>query len=112
LYQLPDQGLPFWIALREHTQKSDARHRAGLLRARRERPCRRSPAEQRDEGAPFHSLMPPVLPSERIAHLSYGRRLLHPSHVRRNEMIAITPPIISSKEVSPLPGVKRAVINC
>src|ERR1700730_12889483 len=54
LYQLPDQGLPFWIALREHTQKSDARHRAGLLRARRERPRRRA-AEQREGLAAFHS---------------------------------------------------------
>ena len=32
-------------------------------------------ADERDEVAPFHSLMPPVLPSERIAHSSYGRRL-------------------------------------
>src|SRR6516164_9694244 len=55
LYQLPDQGLPFWIALREHTQKSDARHRAGLLGARRERPRSRRAAE-RDELAPSHSI--------------------------------------------------------
>jgi hypothetical protein len=46
LYQLPDQGLPFWLALREHTQKSDARHRAGLLPSRRERPRSRRAAEQ------------------------------------------------------------------
>ena len=50
LYQLPDQGVPFWLALREHTQKSDARHRAGLLPSRRERPRSRR-AEQRDEVA-------------------------------------------------------------
>ena len=41
--------------------------------------------------------MPPVLPTERIAHL--GSRLLHPSP-GRNEMIAITPPKIFSKEVA------------
>ena len=51
------------------------RHRR-LLRPRRERPRRRRAAEQRDELAPFHCLMPPVLPTERIAHLGYGRRLL------------------------------------
>ena len=33
-------------------------------------------AEQRDELAPFHCPIPPVLPTERIAHLSYRRRLL------------------------------------
>ena len=41
----------------------------------KERPCRERPrdsraAEQRDELAPFHCPMPPVLPTERIAHLS------------------------------------------
>jgi hypothetical protein len=41
----------------------------------RERPSGRR-GEQRDGVAPFHSPMPPALPSERIAHLSYGRRLL------------------------------------
>jgi hypothetical protein len=51
-------------------------HRHRLLRARRERPRARRTAEQRDEFAPFHSLMPPMLPTERIAHLIYGRRLL------------------------------------
>src|SRR5215467_12473731 len=39
--------------------------------------------------------MPPVLLTPQN-----GRRLLHPSHVRRNEMIAITPPKIFSKEVA------------
>ena len=43
------------------------RHR-GLLRARRERP-RGCAAEKRDELAPFHWPMPPVLRTERIAHL-------------------------------------------
>ena len=46
----------------------------GRLRARRERPGRRA-ADKRDELAPFHCPMPPVLPTERIAHLRYGRRL-------------------------------------
>jgi hypothetical protein len=48
-------------------KEPDRRHRA-LLRARRQRPRRRT-AESRDEVAPFHSLMPPVLRTERIAHL-------------------------------------------
>jgi hypothetical protein len=41
----------------------------GIARGRRA-------AEERDEHAPFHCPMPPVLLTERIAHLSYGRRLL------------------------------------
>jgi hypothetical protein len=41
-----------------------------LLRARRERPTDSRAAEQRDEVAAFHSLMPPVLPTEMIAHAS------------------------------------------
>src|SRR5262245_22062536 len=47
---------------------------AGLRRARRLRPCGRRAAEQGDEPAAFHRPMPPVLPTERLAHLSYGRR--------------------------------------
>src|SRR5262249_15999221 len=39
-----------------------------LLRARRERPSCRA-AEQRDEFTPYHCLTPPMLPTERIAHL-------------------------------------------
>jgi hypothetical protein len=43
-------------------------HRHGrLLRARRKRPRRRA-ADERYELAPFHCPMPPVLPTERIAH--------------------------------------------
>jgi hypothetical protein len=60
---------------RPPVQKSDHRH-PRLLPLRRERPCRRRTAEKRDELAPFHRPMPPVLPAERVAHLSYGRRLL------------------------------------
>jgi len=36
----------------------------------------------RDELAPFHCSVPPVLPRERIAHLSYVRRLLRRGHSR------------------------------
>ena len=50
-------------------------HALALLRPRRERPCSRA-TEQRDELAACHWPMPPVLPIERIARLSYGRRLL------------------------------------
>src|SRR5262245_48997890 len=49
------------------------------LRRRGQRPRRCRAAEQRDELAPSHWPVPPVLPTERIAHFSYGRRLLHPS---------------------------------
>jgi hypothetical protein len=42
-----------------------------LLRACRERPgC--GAAEKRYERATFHCLKPPLLPTERIARLSYG----------------------------------------
>jgi hypothetical protein len=67
------------------------------LRTRCERPRRRA-AEQRYEVAPFHCPMPPVLPTESIAHLGTADCCIHPPG--RNEMIAITPPIISSKEVA------------
>src|SRR5262249_11179305 len=68
-----------------------------LLRPRRERPRGRA-AEQRDEVAPPHCPMPPVLPTERIAHLGTADFCIHPPG--RNEMIAITPPKIFSKEVA------------
>src|SRR6516164_11495986 len=42
--------------------------------------------------------MPPVLPTERIAHLGTAHCCIHPPG--RNEMIAITPPKIFSKEVA------------
>src|SRR5262249_1709828 len=93
---------------RRAAEEPDYRHRR-LLRARSERPCCRT-AEQRDELAASHCPMPPVLPTERIAHLATPDSSIHPPG--RNEMIAITPPKIFSKEVAPLPGVKRAVTNC
>src|SRR5262245_36134763 len=65
--------------------------------ARRDRPRRRT-TEQRYEIAASHCPMPPVVPTERIAHLGTGDCCLHPPG--RNEMMAITPPIISSKEVA------------
>jgi hypothetical protein len=67
-------GLRFRI-VRERHEHADAPHAFGLLRPRRQRPADRRAAKQRDEIAPFHCPMPPVLPTERIAHLSYGRRL-------------------------------------
>jgi hypothetical protein len=42
--------------------------------------------------------MSPVLPTERIAHLGTADCCIHPPG--RNEMIAITPPKIFSKEVA------------
>src|SRR5262249_38305707 len=42
--------------------------------------------------------MPPVLPTERIAHLGTVDCCIHPSG--RNEMIAVTPQIIFSKEAA------------
>jgi hypothetical protein len=47
--------------------------------------------EQRYELAASHCPMPPVLPTERIAHLGTVDCCIHPPG--RNEMIAITPPI-------------------
>src|SRR6516162_8582886 len=55
-------------------------------------------AEQRYEVAPFHCPVPPVLSTESIAHLGTADCCIYPPG--RNEMIAITPPIIFSKEVA------------
>jgi len=49
----------FRIGFLGHHHYADAPYALALLRARRERP-RGCAAEQRDERAPFHSLMPPV----------------------------------------------------
>jgi len=56
-------------------QHPDALRPLTLLGACGKRPRHRA-AEQRDELAACHWPMPPVLPTERIARLSYGRRLL------------------------------------
>jgi hypothetical protein len=72
-------------------------HPLVLLRAPRERPrCRTT--EQRYELAASHRPMPPVLPTERIAHLGTADCCIHPPG--GNEIIAITPPKIFSKEVA------------
>jgi hypothetical protein len=55
--------------------------------------------EARDELAASHCPMPPVPQAERIAHLGTADCCIHPPG--RNEMIAITPPKIFSKEVAP-----------
>src|SRR5215831_4348663 len=71
---------------------------SGLLRARPERPRGERAAKHRDELAPFHCPMPPVLPTERITHLGRVDCCIHPPG--RNKMTAITPPIILPKEVA------------
>src|SRR5262249_13783673 len=78
-------------------QKSDHRE-CRLLRARRQRPRSRT-TEQGYELAASHCPMPPVLPTERIAHLGTADCCIH--RPGRNETIAVTPPIIFSKGGSP-----------
>src|SRR5262249_38602150 len=69
-------GRPQAPVRRVRSQEADHWQPGGLLRARRERPrCGRA-AEQRDELAPFHCLMSPVRPTERIAHLGGAADLL------------------------------------
>src|SRR5262249_10445622 len=58
------------------TQKPEGGRLARRRGASRERPRCGCAAKQRDEFAAFHYPMPPVLQIERIANLSYGRRLL------------------------------------
>jgi hypothetical protein len=48
-----EASLALRIVFGECQEHADAAHPARLLRARRERPCQRRPAEQRDELAPF-----------------------------------------------------------
>src|SRR5262249_187254 len=76
------------------------RHRR-LLRARRERPCRRA-AEERDELTASHCSMPPVLPSERIAHLRYGRRLLRCGISIRLVTFCVSLSLASAKRRAPV----------
>src|SRR5262249_16716470 len=61
-----------------------------FIRSSPPRPWSRA-TEQRDE-------LPPVLPIERLAHLGTAECCIHPPG--RNEMSAITPPKIFSKEVA------------
>src|SRR6516225_9678212 len=91
--------LAFGVLLRQpRNQHADALHALALLRPRRQRPSGRRAAEKGDELAASHCPMPPVLPTERIAHLGTADCCIHPHG--RNEMIAITPPKIFSKEVA------------
>src|SRR5262245_58324343 len=90
---------------RARAQQPDGRQFARLLRVRRERPRHRRAAEQRDEFAPFHCPMPPVLPTERIAHLAgaccaagFQSRLcrlwvifVRPTRFRRSRHVRIAP---------------------
>src|SRR5262249_12300982 len=57
---------------------ADALDLPRLLRPRRERPRGRRAAEQYDELAPPHCPMPPVFPTERIAHLGTVDCCIHP----------------------------------
>src|SRR5262249_38401721 len=82
------------IVRSEHHQHPDAPHPLGLLRTRSDRPGGRA-AEQRDELPALHCPMPPVLPTERIAHLGTADCRIHPPG--RYETIAVTPPIIFSR---------------
>jgi hypothetical protein len=62
-------GLRLNFVRRLGAEHADAPHLRALLPMCRERPRSRRAAEQRDELAPFHCAVPPVLPTERIAHL-------------------------------------------
>src|SRR5262249_28077086 len=69
------------LTWRPAAKEPDHRHRR-LLRARRERPRHRRAAEQCDELAPFHSHASRASDTKDSTPPN-GRRLLHPSHVRR-----------------------------
>src|SRR6516165_4032163 len=77
---------------------ADARRPTRRLRPCRQRPHYRRAAKERDEFATVHRPMPPVLPTERIAHLGTVDCCIHPP--AQYETIAVTRPIISSKEVA------------
>ena len=61
-------GADIGIAFGNRHQHANTANSLRLLRTRGERPRSRT-AEQRDERAPVHCPVPPVLPTERIAHL-------------------------------------------
>src|SRR5215216_2649835 len=65
----------FRIGLGAAHQYADAAHPLGLLSARRERPSNCRAADERDEVATFHCPMPPVPPTERIAHTSVRQEI-------------------------------------
>jgi hypothetical protein len=63
LLERREPRLPFRIVRGDTHEYSDAPHALALLRARRERPCRRCAAEERDELAPSyveHGASPPL----------------------------------------------------
>src|SRR5262249_2531025 len=64
-----EAGFGYRIVSRQARERADAPHSLPFLRPCRERPRGRA-AEQRDELAPFHCPVSPVLPTERIAHPS------------------------------------------
>src|SRR6516165_2927932 len=67
-----------WLAsVSDALRRNPATGIAGCC-ALRERPRRRSAANQRDELAASHYPMPPVLPTERIAHLGTADCCIHP----------------------------------
>jgi hypothetical protein len=76
LQEGPDPGLKIRIVGVRRQEHTDPPHPLGLLRSRRQRPRERHSGEKRDEVAALHCPTSPVLPTGRIAHLNYGRRLL------------------------------------
>jgi hypothetical protein len=104
LLQRGDASLPFRSVGDTH-QDADAPHPLGLP-ARCGRPRSGRTAEQRDELASSHCPMPPVLPTERITHLNYGRRLLR---------CGISVPLMSATGSNPdflLGGRTSASVEC
>src|SRR5262249_24353423 len=95
-----DPTLRFRVT-RNPDQHSDPPYTLLMFRPRRERPRRRT-TEQRYELAASHCPMPPVLPTERIAHLGTADCCIHPPG--RNETIAVTPSKIFFTEVVPKQG--------
>src|SRR5262249_24536526 len=83
--------MKFGVILGMRHQHTDSPFPLALLRARRQRPRRRA-AEQRDELATFHYPDASRAADQKDSTSRHGR-LLHPSHVSRNEMSAISPPI-------------------
>src|SRR6516162_1956018 len=84
------------VALRKTHEHPDPSH-PRLLPPRRVLPRRRT-TEKRYELAASHCPMPPVLSTERIAHLGTADFCIHPPG--RDETIAVTPPKTFSKEVA------------
>ncbi len=107
-------------------EEPDHRHRR-LLRARRKRPRGRRAADERDEVAPLHCSMPPMLSSERIAHLSragdccaagfqsgLGRFRVKMRRTRSEHILSALPPLTTEERTFgigssvPLPDLRPA----